>query len=311
MRTPSPSPAEFRRSVIAVPPLALRPDYSFSPGDNRLILEHLASGGATTALYGGNANLYNISLKRYALLLDMIEEIAPTQTWVIPSIGPDYGKACDEINILRERAFPTAMVLPLRFPTTSAGVATGLRKLAERFGRPVTAYVKDFDYITPDDLAAVTRDGALCAIKYAVVRDNPADDDHLRELVDKIDVSLIVSGIGERPAVTHWRKFGLNGFTSGSAAVAPSLSTGLLAALTRGDFSEAERLRSLFLPLEDLRDRHSPLRVLHVAVQLADIAKTGPLEPFLSTIEDPGILAEIQGATKALLATRSLWQHGP
>lgn len=196
------------------------------------------------------------------------------------------------------------MVLPLRFPTTSAGVATGLRKLAERFGRPVTACVKDLNYITPDDLAAVVRDGVLCAIKYAIVREEPAKDDYLQETIDKIDVSFVVSGIGERPAIIHWQEFGLNG-TSGSVAVAPALSSALFAALTCGDYAEAERLQALFMPLEDLRDHYSPLRILHAAVALAGIPDTGPLEPFLSTIEERAVLRKIEAAARKLLVASS------
>jgi dihydrodipicolinate synthase/N-acetylneuraminate lyase len=76
----------------------------------------------------------------------------------------------------------------------------------------------------------------------------------------------------------------------------------LLRAIKRGEFAEAERLRALFIPLEDLRDAHSPLRVLHEAVRLAGIAETGPMQPFLSNIDDAQVLAGIERAANALLA---------
>ena len=62
------------------------------------------------------------------------------------------------------------------------------------------------------------------------------------------------------------------------------------------------RLRELFMPLEDLRDGISPLRVLHAAVHLAGIADTGPLLPYLSNVTDAKQLADIERAAKALLA---------
>jgi dihydrodipicolinate synthase/N-acetylneuraminate lyase len=300
MYCPEVTPEALSRSVIAVPPLARNADYSLNRDHNRRILAYLAQGGVRTVLYGGNANLYNAAVSEYAELLDLLEELAPSDTWIVPSIGPDFGKAMDQIAILRTRDFPTAMVLPLSFPTTSSGVATGLRQLAGRFGRPVTAYIKSPGYIAPADLAAVVADGVVCSVKYANVRTDPDDDPYLRELVDCIDVARIVSGIGERPAISHLRNFGLNGFTSGSVSIAPALSTSLLAALKAGRLEEAAALREHFIPLEDLRDRHSPLRVLHAAVAAAGIAETGPLMPFLGNLTDADILAEIAAASRAL-----------
>ena len=73
----------------------------------------------------------------------------------------------------------------------------------------------------------------------------------------------VISGIGERPAITHWTRFGLRAFTSGAVCIAPALSTAILRALQAGDIATAGTIRSQFLPFEDLRDAHSPLRVLH------------------------------------------------
>lgn len=302
MRTPKVTPETLSESVIAVPPLARRADYALDKEENRKILAHLARGGVTTALYGGNANLYNLALSEYGPLLDMLEEVAPVESWIIPSIGPDFGKALDQAAMLRDRAFPTAMALPLSFPADSAGVATGLRLIAERYGRPITAYVKADNYITPADLARVVADGAVCAIKYALVRDNPDDDRFLDELVQRVDTKFVVSGIGERPAISHLTKFKLTGFTSGSVCIAPALSAALLKALKAGDGKRAADLRAKFLPLEDLRDGYSPLRVLHAAVDLSGVAKTGPLLPFLSNLTDKSLLDRIAQASRDLLA---------
>ncbi len=123
-----------------------------------------------------------------------------------------------------------------------------------------------------------------------------------RELVDAVDPSMIISGIGERPAIDHLTKFGLQAFTSGSVCVAPGLSMALLRAIKRGDLAEAKRVRELFIPLEDERDRHSPIRVLHEAVRLAGICDTGPMQPYLSGIDDAEDFAGIEKAARALLA---------
>ena len=55
-----------------------------------------------------------------------------------------------------------------------------------------------------------------------------------------------------------------------------------------------------FVPLENLRDTHSPIRVLHEAVRFAGIAETGPMMPLLSNINDPTVCEEIEAAAIAL-----------
>ncbi len=305
MKTTPVTASDIPRSVLSVPPLARRTDYSIDRAANKKILDHLRAGGVSTFMYGGNANFYNLPVSEFAPLLEMLEDIAATDDWVIPSVGSDYGKATDQVAILRSLRFPTAMVLPHRFPATPAGIATGIRRLADLYQRPVIAYVKDDGYIDAADLGRLAADGAICGIKYAIVRANPEVDPYLEQVLSVVGRELVISGIGERPAIAHLMRFKLPGFTSGSVCVAPRLSTMLLEALRRGDVQEAERLRQLFLPLEDLRDAHSPLRVLHEAVRLAGIAETGPLLPYLSNITEPAQIAAVEQAAKRLLAANA------
>lgn len=302
MKTTAVTRADLARSVIAVPPLARNADLSLNAEENRKLVRHLEQGGVSTLLYGGNANLYNTSVGEFPDLLAMLREIAGPDTWMIPSLGPDYGKAMDQAAILREFDFPTAMMLPMSFGATPAGVATAIARVADRAQRPLTAYVKSDHYIAPESLAALVRDGAICSIKYAVVRDNPAHDEYLTRILDAVDKTYVVSGIGERPVLDHLPKFGLAGFTSGSICVAPRLSMAILRALKAGDVDRAATLREQYLPLEDLRDGSSPIRVLHEAVTLSGVADMGPMLPMFSNIDDPDLLARIRTAAQALLA---------
>ena len=64
---------------------------------------------------------------------------------------------------------------------------------------------------------------------------------------------------------------------------------------------EAERLRRIFVPLEDLRNAVNPIRVLHQAVESAGIAETGPLLPLLSNVGEEHVAA-ITSAAHDLLA---------
>jgi dihydrodipicolinate synthase/N-acetylneuraminate lyase len=300
MDTSSITAERLAASVIAVPPLARSADLTLNFPENRKIVQHLEAGGVTTLLYGGNAVLYHVALSQYAALLWMLNEIAGDRTLVIPSVGPAFGLMMDQAAVLNELAFPTAMVLPQSEIATSDGIAVGVRHFAERFGKPVVLYIKHDRYIAVDAVRRLVDDGLISWIKYAVVRVNPVDDDYLKALTENVDPARIVSGIGEQPAVVHLRDFSLGGFTSGCVCIAPRLSMEFLHAVRSGDFVRAEAIQAVFGPLEDLRNRINPIRVLHAAVTLAGIAETGPILPLLSPI-DPGDEPEIAGAARTLL----------
>ncbi|AUG55553.1 dihydrodipicolinate synthase family protein [Thalassospira marina] len=305
MKTSAVTSADLGKSILAVPPLARNADLGVSDAENQKLVNHLKQGGVSTFMYGGNANFYNISVGEYDGVLDQLESWVGEDDWVIPSIGADYGKALDQVKILKNRNFPTAMALPLNFPSTPKGVDQGLRRLADAYGKPLIVYVKSDNYLTPRHVADLLADGVACAVKYAAVRENPSIDAFLTELTGYAGTDRIISGIGERPAIEHLMEFKLTGFTSGSVCVAPALSTAMLHALQAGDVATATTIREKFIALEDLRDGFSPLRILHEAVRLAGIADTGPMYPFLSNIDDPKVLDDLETASKELLAANS------
>lgn len=302
MITSSLVPAHFSRSVMAVPPLARRQDGELSEPENARIIRHLEAGGVSLLLYGGNANLYHLPLSEYDAALSMLGRLAGAESLVVPSAGPTYGLLLEHARSIRRHAFPTVMVLPQQGITTSIGVANGIREFVAASGVPALLYVKHDGFIEPDEVAALDKEGIVSAVKYAVVRSDTADDPYLRRLVSAVDPAKIISGIGEQPAIVHTREFGLGGFTSGCVCVAPRLSQAMLAAVRRADWPEAERIRSIFRPLEDLRNAINPIRVLHQAVESAGIASTGPLQPLLSNVGAEHVPA-IAAAAQRLLAT--------
>jgi 4-hydroxy-tetrahydrodipicolinate synthase len=91
--------------------------------------------------------------------------------------------------------------------------------------------------------------------------------------------------MGERPAVVHLRDFRLQGLTTGSGCIAPRLCRAFFDSCMKSDWTRAEELRNAFMPLEDLRDEWGPARVLHHATELAAIATTGPIPPFVSHLD--------------------------
>ena len=235
-------------------------------------------------LYGGNANLYHTRLSEYAGLLEMLQSTAAKDTLIIPSVGPAWGTMMDQAEILKDTEFPTVMVLPQNNVATEAGFQTGFRRFVERISRPAVLYIKEEGLLTPQGAAELVNEGLVSFIKYAIVRDETANDSYLEELVDRVDSERICSGIGEQPALIHLTKFRCVGYTSGCVCVNPALSQAMLKAINNKNFDQAEDIRTLFEPLEDLRNEINPIRVLHEAVELAEIADSGPHLPFLSGI---------------------------
>jgi dihydrodipicolinate synthase/N-acetylneuraminate lyase len=113
-----------------------------------------------------------------------------------------------------------------------------VRHFVERSGLKVVLYIKDEAYISPKVVSELVKDEFISWIKYAVVREYTAQDSYLQELIEYVDPSMIVSGIGEQPAITHLNGFGLAGYTSGCVCVAPSKSMKMLELIKSGDIQD-------------------------------------------------------------------------
>ena len=282
MKTTAVTPADLARSVIAVPPLARNPDLSLNEAANRRLADHLIAGGVSTILYGGNANMANVAISEFHALLEMLTRIGRGNTWIIPSVGPDYGKLRDQAMILRDFAFPTAMMLPMAAMATPAGTVRAVRDFVQSWGQPATLYVKSEVQIGVNDIAELVDAGEVVAVKYAIPRKDIADDSYLDALVRLIGRGRIVSGMGERPALDHLKLYGLAGFTSGCVSISPRGSMAMLRAAQADDWEAARLARAKMLPLEDLREAIQLVAVLHDAVSLSGLADMGPILPCLS-----------------------------
>ncbi len=304
-RTPI-TPSDLH-GVVAVPPLPRLDDRhrSLNLEACRRLLNHLAAGGLSRFMFGGNAFAYHLTLREYAQLLDWMPTL-PDDWWMLPAAGPSYGRLMDQADLLRNRGLPAIMLLPCSDPRDAAGLERGIREFVEASSSPVILYLKSEDTFGSDAARGWESIGRLCAegfcvgIKYAIVRENPGEDPYLKGLLERVDRKRVVSGIGERPAVVHLRDWNLTGFTTGSGCVAPRLSQRLLENCLAGRWDDAAAIRERFLPLEDCRDAWNPAKVLHHAVDLAGIAPMGPIPPFLSAVE-PCELTRIREAIVPLL----------
>jgi dihydrodipicolinate synthase/N-acetylneuraminate lyase len=292
--------------VFAVPPLARRRDSrrTLDFEQNHRIVRHIAGGGISRFLYGGNAFLYHLTLVEFDQLTGWLSEL-PAELLVIPSIGPAYGRAIDQAMRLRGRGFRTAMVLPCGDPRDARGLEQGLREIAETAEMPLILYLKEETGFGPepeaglDAVGRLVESGVCTAIKYAVVRSDPRVDPYLESLLARVGRTRVVSGLGERPAVVHMRDWNLSGFTTGSGCVAPRSTNSLHEACSREDYESAEAIRKEFLGLEDLRDVWGPARVLHSAIEGAGIARTGPTPPYVSDLS-PDRTERVANAAKKL-----------
>lgn len=292
--------------VYAVPPLPRRRDERRTLDLNaaETIARHIESGGITRFLYGGNAFLYHIALDEFATLIDWLAGF-PASRWPIPSIGPSFGRAIDQARLLRKHSFPAVMMLPCADPRDARGLEAGLREIAHAAGTPLILYLKSEDAFgahQEEGLDAIGRlldDGTAIAIKYAVVRDDPGSDPYLDGLLRRVERRRVISGMGERPAVEHLRDYRLGGLTTGSGCIAPRSCQALFNAAAAADWAAAHALRSAFMPLEDLRDRWGPARVLHHATELAGIAVTGAIPPYVSAL-DGAALQQLEPVARAL-----------
>ena len=292
-------PAVIARSVWSVPPLALTADFTVDDAANRAIVQHIEAGGVSTVLYGGNANVYGFTADLFRHVVDAAPMWAGDDTWVIPSVGPDWGKLMDHAAVLSRTAYPAAMALPMFGPRDATGTERAVRAFVDRAGMPLILYLRGDGYLPPAVLGRLVDDGVVFALKYAVPRPDPADDPYLAAITDHVPASRIVSGFGEPPAVPHLATFGLAGFTAGCVCIAPRRSMAILRALQAGDKTTAESLLEALLPLEALRDAHGPIPVIHAAVALAGVADTGAMLPMLSNV-DPALEPAIAAAAAAL-----------
>lgn len=279
------------RGVFAVPPLPREqtPRRALDLEAASRIADHIAAGGVTRFLYGGNAFLYHMSMADYEPLVEWLAAF-PEGRWAIPSVGPSFGRAIDQACILRRHAFRCAMVLPCGDPRDALGLEAGLRDIADTAGLPLILYIKSEDGFGGnvdrglDAIGRLVTDGVAIAIKYAIVRDDPARDAYLEGLLKRVEPARVISGMGERPAIVHLRDFGLSGLTTGSGCIAPRRCRDLHRACLAHSWVEAEGIRARFMPLEDLRDAWGPARVLHHATDLAGIASAGPVLPYVSPL---------------------------
>lgn len=293
-------PADFKRSVVAVPPIALHADLGVNVEANAALVRHILAGGVDILLYGGNANLYHFGLAAYAEALAMMRAVGE-RAGIITSIGPDFGKMLDQAPLVERSGLRNVMLLPVAFPSDSHGVGDGIRRIAARLGFGVILYLKRDMYIRPEVLEKLVAEGAVRFVKYAVERPDPADDPYLDAVLAAIGRDLVASGMGETPVADHVGRRAVATYTSGAVCIAPAAALDLLALYRAGRLVEAEAAIQPFLAFERIRAQLGGIQVLHSGITASGIADMGPMMPMVSVVKERNmepvraIVAELQG----------------
>ncbi|MXU65168.1 dihydrodipicolinate synthase family protein [Oceanomicrobium pacificus] len=305
MKTTPVTEDDIARSVWAVPPVSLEPDGTHLNGpENAKLAAHIEAGGVSTLLYGGNANIYAMTHGTYSDLLDAIPDWAGADTWAIPSAGPDFGKLRDQAAMLARTRFPAAMLLPMTGPSSPQGTEAAIRDFADRAGMAAILYLRSDQMLLPDQIGALVDDGTVVAVKYAVETGDFTRDPYLDRMLSVVPRPRVVSGIGEIAAVPHLRSFGLASFTAGAVCIAPRRAMAVLAALKDRAVARATALTGPIQPLEDLRNEHGAIAVIHDAVTLSGVADMGAMTPHLSHVPDH-VKDQIAAAVAPLLEQES------
>jgi dihydrodipicolinate synthase/N-acetylneuraminate lyase len=304
------SPSDFARSVVAVPPIALDAEGRVAAETNRRLMAHIAGGGITTLLYGGNANLYHYGATLFREALETLHADCPDSARILFSIGPDFGKSMDQVAEIRQAGVVDVMLLPTAFPSDPRGVAEGARRIADALGFGVVLYLKRDGYVDPEALGRLVEDGTVGFVKYAVEREDATTDAYLDAVLAAVGVDKVASGMGETPIDDHLGHRGLATYTSGAVCIAPAAANELLALYRAGQAAEARRLGAPFLEFERLRMKLGGIAVLHDAVGLAGLGDCGPLSPMLSNLTEAGkaeiapVVAELRAAEAAASGRR-------
>lgn len=296
--------ADYSASVVAVPPIALTVDGRVDMAANARIMQHIVGGGIGVLLYGGNANLYHFGSALYREAVEGLHDTLPAGGSILFSVGPDFGRALEQTAELRRLGVKNVMLLPTAFPSSPPGVAEGVRRVADTLGHAIVLYIRREHYLDPNTLATLIDEGAVSFVKYAVERQNPADDAYLDALLHAVPAPLVASGMGETPIMDHIGRRRLATFTSGAVCIAPR-TVGNLLALLRADLLEkANDAVAPFVEFERLRNRFGGIAMLHDAIALAGIADTGPMLPMLANL-DARARAAVAPSVQSLLAAEA------
>lgn len=233
----------------------------------------------------GTGLVYDMCLEDYEAVVGTFVDAAGDEAWVVPGIGPGFGRSLEMGRIGQSLGVAGVMIMPIVGPASADGVFNGLKEIAKAVQMPTILYQRRLDIMPVSSVIRLCEMDNIVGLKYAV-----EDTEAFEAIADKAgDRAAMICGMAEDPCITYMER-GAVGFSSGMANFVPRMSLALLRTFVSGDTVEAERLRALMVPFEDLRGERGArysTSALHAAMDVAGLAG-GPVIPFAAdvTVED-------------------------
>ncbi len=229
----------------------------------------------------GTGLVYDMCLEDYEAVVGTFVDAAGDEAWVVPGIGPGFGRSLEMGRIAQSLGVAGVMIMPIVGPASADGVFNGLREIAKAVQLPTILYQRRLDIMPVSSVIRLCEMDNIVGLKYAV-----EDTEAFEAIADKAgDRAAMICGMAEDPCITYMER-GAVGFSSGMANFVPRMSLTLLRTFVSGDTVEAKRLRALMVPFEDLRGERGArysTSALHAAMDVAGLAG-GPVIPFAADV---------------------------
>jgi 4-hydroxy-tetrahydrodipicolinate synthase len=251
------------------------------PGIKRNVRSLVAAGSKFIMPECGTGLVYDATLKEYEAVVGAFMDAAEGEAHIVPGIGPGFGRALEMGAIARSLGVAGVMIMPIVGPASAKGVLNGLREITEKVNLPTILYQRRLDIMPVDEVVELCSMDGVVGLKYAV-----DDLETFRRIVAAAgDKAAMVCGMAEDPCIDYMDQ-GAIGFSSGMANFVPRMSLAILQRYQQGDKTEAQRLRQLMVPFEDLRGENGArysASALHAAMDYAQLAG-GPVVPFAEDV---------------------------
>ena len=229
----------------------------------------------------GTGLVYDICLEDYEAVVSTFVDAAGDEAWIVPGIGPGFGRSLEMGRIAQSLGVAGVMIMPIVGPASAEGVFNGLKEITKAVQLPTILYQRRLDIMPVSSVVRLCEMDNVVGLKYAV-----EDSEAFEAIAKKAgDRAAMICGMAEDPCITYMER-GAVGFSSGMANFVPRMSLTLLRRFASGDRAEAERLRALMVPFEDFRGerraRYST-SALHAAMDYAGLAG-GPVIPFAADV---------------------------
>ena len=245
----------------------------------------------------GTGMVYDASLEEYEAVVGTYLDAAGDAAYIVPGIGPGFGRSIEMGHIARSLGVAGVMIMPVVGPASANGVYNGFREITKAVQLPTVLYQRRLDIMPVNDVVSLCELDEVVGLKYAV-----EDLDAFDRIVERAgDRAAMVCGMAEDPCIDYM-SHGAVGFSSGMANFVPRMSLTLRNKFMTGDGAEAERLRVLMVPFEDFRGENGARysgSALHAAMDYVGLAG-GPVIPFAEDV-GPQDLPRVDAMMKILM----------